>query len=694
MVRAAAGVNVDGRSVTIGRRRMDELLRNLVLLFLSAGAVLHLFHFLRVPSVAGLLVAGVLIGPHGIGLVKDPAQISQLADLGIVLLMFSIGLDFTPERLRQLVRSSPMGLVQMGICIVVTAAVAILFVDRWAEAIFLGMLVSHTSSTLMMKVMMDRGEARTPQARMGLGISITQDLSVVPMLLAVPMMARGEWVPVEFAGELLRAALALLAATALARWVIPFWLNHVIRARNRELFLIFLTVIAFGMAWATTAAGLPASLGAFLAGMASAGSAYSHQTLAEVVPFRDLLVSLFFVSIGMLLNLGALGDYALPATAAIVGVLLLKFVSGLVPVALWRYPLRIGLLVGLAMAQIGEFAFVLVHAGREAGLISDVIFNLMVLVTVATMMVSPLLIASGPGLTRAVGSVGWLRRFDPGGGGAEPQAAPPERQNHVVIAGYGLNGRNLAAALRSLEVPHVAMDLDHEKVSQARRVGEEVIFGDCTRSDVLRRADLEQARVLVVAISDRDATRRAVQVARHENGAIQIIVRTKHVAEIGKLRELGADEVIDEEFETSLEILERALGSYRLPRPRIDEVIGSLRGEVYEGLRDDIAVKRRAALLGTLLPAVDFESVTLGAGSPALGRSVRELDLRARTGATLLAVERGGATITLPPADFRLDEEDVLVISGPPHALATAVRLLQQGDATAQPTGTPSRPVA
>jgi CPA2 family monovalent cation:H+ antiporter-2 len=656
---------------------LEEVLRDLVLVFVIAGAVLVVFHRLRLPAIVGLLIAGVLIGPHGIGVLQDRKEIEQLAEFGILLLMFSIGLDFTPDRLRELVRASGMGVVQMLICIVVTTLASLAFVGRWAEAVLLGFLVAHTSSTLMLKLFLDRGELSSPQVRLGLGISITQDLSAVPMLLAIPLMAgSGNGSLKAFTVDLLKVVGVLAVALALARWVIPLWLHHVIRARSRELFLIFLFIVSLGTAWATQAVGLSGALGAFLAGLAIASSAYSHQTLAEVVPFRDLLVSLFFISIGMLVDTGVVLQYAALAAILVLMVVILKFSSGLLPVLAWRYPLRIATLVGVGIAQVGEFSFVVAHAGQEAGILSAEWFQVFVLVAVLTMLINPFLVPVGPRLSQALAGIPWLRRLERRTL-LEETAPTPAAEDHVLIAGYGLNGQTVCKSLQTLGIPHAALDLNPDTVRAAQQRGEAVFYGDCTRAEVLRKAHLDSARGYVVAISDPQATRQTVQVARHENPGLHIVARTKYVAEIEVLRRLGADVVISEEFETSLEILANLLHSFNLPRLKIEEIVQHFRGDAYEAFRGPAALPNRE-LLGKVLPALQIDSLTVQESAPADGKSLRELDLRARTGATLLAVQRNGQMETMPHPDFHLRARDLVVLAGAPRQILEAARLLEQ----------------
>jgi len=654
---------------------MEPLLRNLALVFLVAGSALYLFHRLRLPSIVGLVVAGVLIGPQGLGVLQDREQIEKLAEIGILLLMFSIGLDFTQERLQELLYAAGIGTAQMLICIVATALAAAAFVERWAEAVFLGFLVAHTSSTLMLKLFLDRGELTSPPVRLGLGISITQDLSVVVMLLAVPVMAGGRLVLADLGLMVLRVGAVLAVAFALSRWVIPIWMTHVVRSRSRELFLIFLLVVCLGTAWTTLAAGLSIGLGAFLAGLAIAESGYSHHTLSEVAPFRDLLISVFFIATGMLLDLGVLADNAGLALLLLLLVLLIKFVSGLGPVLLWGYPLRIAATVGAGIAQIGEFSFVLGHSGLQAGLIRADLYAVFLLVAVGSMVVSPFLVAASGRIAAQLAALPLLRRLEQRPLAREMHEQPP-LENHVIIAGYGLNGRNLATALQTLELPFAVLEMNPDTVQAARRRGEPVFFGDCARAEVLRKLHIATARGLILAISDPQATRQAVQIARHENARLHIIVRTRYLTEIDVLRALGATAIIAEEFETSLEVLALTLRLYDMPPTAIERLVADFRSDAYRAFRVDAPALERQRQFHALVPEFEFETYQIAAGAPAAGQTLRALDLRAKSGATLLAVHRAAALTALPAADFQLQPGDLLVLAGSGRQIMDAIRVI------------------
>lgn len=655
---------------------MEPMLRNLVVVFLLAGGALHLSHRLRLPSLVGLLVAGVLIGPHGLGVLQDRDQIEKLAEIGILLLMFSIGLDFTRERLRELLYAAGIGVAQMTFCIVCTALASAAFVDRWAEAVFLGFLVAHTSSTVMLKLFLDRGELTTPPVRLGLGISITQDLSVIVMLLAVPVMAGGHFSMADLGVILLRACGVLIVAVALSRWIIPFWMHHVIRSRSRELFLIFVIVVCLGTAWTTMVAGLSLGLGAFLAGMAIAESGYSYHTLSEVAPFRDLLISIFFISTGMLLDFGGLAGDAWSVVLLLLAVQVIKFASGFVPILIWGYPLRVATIVGTGIAQIGEFSFVLAYTGHQLGLIRDDHYTIFLLVAVASMATSPLLVSNSSRLSRLLAKIPWLKQLDIQPIMGHDSTDQPPLEDHVIIAGYGLNGRNLANSLQAFELPFCVLEMNPDTVQAARRRGEPVFYGDCSRAEVLRKLGIGTARGFVLAISDPQATRQAVQMARHENPRLHIIVRTRYMTEIDALRVLGANEVIAEEFETSLEVLALTLGLFETPSASISRIVDSFRADAYRALRAELPSAERRLLLNELVPESEIETRQLAEDAPAIGKTLRELDLRARTGATLLAVRRDAAFTTILSADFQFRKDDFLVLAGSRRQIADALHVI------------------
>ncbi|GIX05378.1 MAG: potassium transporter KefB [Planctomycetaceae bacterium] len=511
--------------------------------------------------------------------------------------------------------------------------------------------------------------------RLGLGISITQDLSVVLMLLMVPMLSGGNVQLTSLFNTVWRAALVVAIVITLARVVLPLWMHRVLQTRSRELFLLFLLVMCLGTAWLTLRAGLSIGLGAFLVGLAIAESGYSHHTLSEVSPFRDLLVSLFFLSTGMLLELHVVWSQAVWVLTSLVFVIVVKTLSGLIPVMLAGYPLRIAVVVGLAIAQIGEFAFVLAHEGARVGLVPQVMYQSFLATAVLSMMVSPLLVQSAPALAAGLCRWRWVQRWDAHHRSAEDEQDIRCRQ-HVIIAGYGLNGRNVADTLQACGLPFVVLEMNPDTVQAARRRGEPVYFGDCTRADLLKKLQIEEARGLVLAVSDPQATRQAVQVARWLNPHVHIIARTRFVTEIEPLKQLGANVVISEEFETSLEVLAATLEMFHVPEAEIRRRVNRLRAGSYRALREQLSPGERRSWLEDLEPSIVVETCNLPDTAPAVGRSLRDLDLRNRTGATVLAVRRGASLFAVPAPSLTFQSGDTLVIAGETTQVAQAMELL------------------
>jgi CPA2 family monovalent cation:H+ antiporter-2 len=459
-----------------------------------------------------------------------------------------------------------------------------------------------------------------------------------------------------------------------ARKLVPPILLYVVRARSRELFLTLLLVLCLGTAYLTSLAGLSLALGAFLGGLAIGESEYSHQALAEALPFRDAFGMLFFVSIGMLMDVRfAMAE--LPIVALVVaGILLLKTLTAALPVMLLGYPAPVALHAGLALAQIGEFAFVLSRSGRELGLVGARDYQIFLSASVVTMLLTPALLAAGRALSLRMPEtarlVPWRARKD------EHSEAHASLRDHVIIAGYGVNGQNVSRALRASGIPYVVLEMNPESVDAARARQEPIHYGDCTRLPVLREAGIERARMFVVAISDAASTRQAVSIARTEKPDLHVLVRTRFVSEVDELKALGADEVIPEEFETSIEIFARVLQRFEIPRNRVLELVDQVRGGAYEMLRG--AVRPGKEQLGhAALRDVHVDTLLIRRDAEAVGRSLAELDLRARFGLTVLAVQRGEHAYPNPGPDLKLLAEDLLVVMGDPAAMDRAIALVE-----------------
>jgi CPA2 family monovalent cation:H+ antiporter-2 len=651
------------------------VLRDIVLLLLASLPIVFVCGRLRLPTIIGYMLTGVVIGPSGLGVIGDVHAVETLAEIGVVLLLFTIGLEFSLEKLLAMQRVVFLGGgMQVGVTIVAAMLLAHWGVGlAWPSAIFVGFLVALSSTAIVLKTYVDRAESDTPHGRMAIGILLFQDLCIVPMMLFLPLLSGQRtanlWYILKTLGL---AAGSVLLIMLLARRVFPFLLQWLVTLRSREVFVSFAVLACLGTAWLTSQAGLSLALGAFIAGVVLSESEYSHQIVADILPFRDIFNGIFFVSIGMLLSLEVLTT-TWPVVLGLVALIVVgKTVLAFAAIkALGRTP-RVALMAALGIAQIGEFSFVLLKVGAEAGLLEGAAYQTFLAASILTMLATPFLIALAPALGYQAGR--WTGIADTPDTGA---AELPPVSGHVIIAGYGLNGRNLARVLRAAGIPYRIIELNIESIRAGRKQGEPILYGDGTRREVLHAARIEAARVLVVAISDATATRRIAALAREMNPNLHIIVRTRFVSEMNGLYALGVQQVIPEEFETSLEIFARVLREYGLSRQYIQQQVEMIRREGYRLL--DADCPERTTLITELATVIE-NATTLALRLPseglAIGQSLRKLALRPTFGVTVVAVQRGAETTVNPDADFVLEAGDVLVLLGRPEKLESAAAYL------------------
>jgi len=508
----------------------------------------------------------------------------------------------------------------------------------------------------------ERGVVAAPHGRLIVGMLLFQDLCVVPMILLVPALAGQGDGAASVARVLITAVLVVAAALTLARWVVPRALHLVAATRGRDLFVLAVVLVGAAITWMASAAGFSLALGAFLAGMVLADSEYGHQALADSLALRDLFTSLFFVSIGMLLDFRTGLGEPWAVGGIIAAVLLGKGAIAAFAGLVLRFPVRVALLAGFGVAQIGEFSFVLGRQGADLGLLTAGELRVFLTASVITMFIAPLALRFGPGLAAGASRLKGLGRLD---SATAAGLAVPESQTEpqVVILGYGVGGELLAEVLREAGMPFVALDLNAERVRQARRQGTPLYYGDVTSREILVRAGVAKAAQVVVVLNDPGATLHAVRAAREVGPKTVIIARARYVGETQALLAAGADEVVAQELEASFTIIERVTREARLPRP--DRLLPSDR-------RPGVA----------LLPAgLEVESAVVPEGAWIAGRTLVAADLRRRTGATLVAFTRGGDTAVHPSPEDVLQAGDVLSLLGNEAQLAAARTLVSSGPA-------------
>jgi len=662
-----------------------QLFGDLLVILLVSVPVAFVCLRLKLPLLVGLMLTGIAIGPYGLGLVTEVEGIEVLAEIGVMLLLFTIGLEFSLRRLGEMKRLVLIGGgLQVGVTVAATAAIAVLFGRSINQSIFFGFLVALSSTAIVLKSYSERNEVDAPHGRAGIGILLFQDISIVLMILLVPVLGGGEDI-VSFTQIIINLSIslfALIVIVLLAWLILPRFLKRVVQLRSPEVFLLTAVLFFLGMSWVTSHFGLSLALGAFIAGMVLADTDYNHQVTAEILPFRDVFNSVFFVSIGMLLSLQALaqniGWVAVLVVCLIIGKALIVWAI----VKILGFPQRIAVMTGLGVAQIGEFSFVLAKVGRESSLLPDSDYQTFLAASIISMIATPFLISAAPKIGYFVQSL-----FSDGSAGEIENSEEDIHltssgglNQHVIIVGYGLNGRNLARVLRTVGVPYTILDVDAVVVRHAKDNGEKINFGDATRREVLMHAAIEKAWVLVLAMSDAAAARRTVSQARLMNDKLHIVVRTRYTAEITELLELGANEVIPEEFETSIEIFSRVLHHYGVTRNIIEEQIAQIRKRGYEMLRSTSIPEVQMARLHSALQDASAETVKLHRDSPAVGKTLGELDLRGKTGATVIAVVHEGETKISPGAGYKLCEDDMILLSGPSKKIESAVKILLPND--------------
>jgi CPA2 family monovalent cation:H+ antiporter-2 len=659
----------------------NDVLSNLLLIYTVSIAVVFLFHQFRLPSIAGFLVAGALIGPHGFNLISDIGTVQVLAEIGIVLLLFTIGIEFSLVQLASLKRlllvAAP---IQVGGVIVLVWLGGIIVGVPGPQAVFWGFLLSLSSTAIVLKALAASGDSDAPHGRATIGILIFQDLAVVPMILLAPILAS----PSEDALSAIllpvgKSVVLVTCIVAAAWYAAPMVLEYIVRSRSRELFLLTIIVICLGIAWLTSMSGLSLALGAFIAGLVISESEYSHQAIAEVLPFRDSFNSLFFISIGILMDWRIVLQYPGVVTGLLLAVLLLKFVCGAGAVLAASIPPRAAVMTGVALAQVGEFSFVLAQVGQEHGLVSGAPYQIFLAVSVSSMIVTPFLMQVSPLLARQAEAIQRLRHWLPGHTTAhvlETEGRHLRIKDHVIIVGYGLNGRNLARVLGETEVPYIALDLDGDTVRREAQHGLPLYYGDATNPHVLRQMKIDDARVLVIAISDPFMARRTVQVARSLNPKIHIVVRTRYLRELEELHQLGADDVVPEEFETSIEIFALVLRTYNMPQDFVMRKAEQVRREGYALLRRSDLPELAHHLRGGTLSDVEVETCRIEADSPAAGKTIDQLALRPRTGTSIIAWTRSGITESNPSVKTTLLPGDIIVLLGTRDQIRRAMGLI------------------
>ncbi len=648
------------------------LLKDIVILMAVSVPISILMTRAGLPTIIGFLLTGVIIGPNGFGLVTEAATVDTLSQIGVVLLLFSIGLEFSVTRILNIRREGLVGGgLQIGATTLIVLLLAMSFGKGLSFSLLLGFIITLSSTAIVLKLLMDKGEINSPHGSLSVGILLFQDISVVLMVMVLQSIGGGSnQSALAMAKALVVSLIAFGVIVAGVTYVIPQIFHRVVKLRNREVFMLTIVLVCLGTAWLTSLFGLSLALGAFIAGLAISESEYSEQIVAEVLPFKDTFSSLFFISIGMLLDFRYFLDNAAWVLAGVAAILVVKTVVIIGVGTLLKYPLRLAIVVGLNLAQIGEFSFILIKMGLDYGFLSTDFYQSLLAASILSMALTPFIHRKSYAL--AYDALNYLNKA----GTREPERRST-LTNHVIIAGYGLNGRNLARVLKETGINHLVVDMNIDRVKEAKADGHRAYFGDPSHPEILVKMGVDSAKMVVVAISDPISTRRIVKTSRDMNPAVSILVRTRYIREVEDLYRLGANQVIPEEFETSVEIFARVLRDYRIPGNIIQNQIDLIRSEGYAMFRTPSLSKDRLASLTTVLEKSLTDTFYVDAGRTDIsGKMLKELDLRKKTGATIIAVVRKGEARTNPGADFMVETGDILVVLGSHAELNKAFEML------------------
>ena len=646
-----------------GKTMEFGILKEVTILFAVAIVIVFICSKIRLPAIIGFLFTGIVLGPHGIALLDTVHEIELLAEIGIIFLLFTIGVELSISELLRLKKTVFIGGgLQVGLSTLIVFIIASLCAYSFGTSLVMGFLVSLSSTAIVLKILQSNNSMDAPHGRLSLSVLIFQDLIIVPMVLLVPFLSgTGENSFTEILSLFVNLAL-IVVFFLLARKIIPPVLRTImISTHNKEVLLFSILVICLGIAFFTSSVGLSLSLGAFLAGLLISESEYSTSSLEGVLPFRDVFTSLFFISVGMLFNL----HFAIAHIGALLlialGIILIKAVATISSILILRYPLRPALIVGFSLAQVGEFSFILSKSALGVNLLTQNQYQYFLGASILTMICTPFLIDIAPRFAL------WCNRFVKTKEGEDKQHTSNNTLvDHLVIVGYGLGGKYLTQTAHAVNIPYTIIEMNPETVRSLTKKGESIHYGDATQLAVLEHAHVGRARVLAIVISDIIAVRRIVEIVHKEFPSVRIIARTRYLKEIEILKKLGASEVIAEDFESSIEVFSNVLSKYYVPVNDIYDIIASIRKEYYDAIRlDNIdSVSTSSKELDVLQASHKVLSVRVKPHAPLCGLTIQQSALRAKYGINIIAIRRSESMLPRIDGDTLLQEGDIVYLFG------------------------------
>lgn len=646
------------------------ILKDIIIVLAVSVPIIYLFNKVNIPSIIGFIVTGILIGPNVFGLIKNPEGINHLAELGIALLLFTIGIEISfNSLLKNFKELFFIGSLQVIVTIAMGFLIGMVSGLSPQKSIFIGFLITHSSSAIVLKMIYDRDEIDSPYGKIVIGTLVFQDLMILPMMLLIPIL--GISAESSFVDAFLRLIFSfglIVLIFLIARFLMPYILYQLINIQMRDVFIIGIIVLCLGTAFITQSFGLSFAIGAFIAGLIISETDYTHQVVGDIMPFKEVFTSFFFISFGMLLDVNLILKNPVKIISILLAVMILKTLIMTGIVAALRTSLRIAFLTGLYLSQIGEFSFVLALKGLEYSLIESNFYNNFIAVSIFTMTISPIILKISPILSTKIPQIK-----------KKPLEISQDLKNHVVIIGFGLNGKNVARVLKEVNIPFIIIEANHNTAKEALKKNEPIIIGDATNKEILNLANLKSAKIAVLVVSDPMTIRITTRLIKDINPNIFLIVRTRYVKDVDDLKNLGADEVIPEEFETSIQILGRVLKQYHLPNSVILAQANTLRTESYGIFRDVRFTEHAFDQINQILAQGTIDTVLINKNSQIVGKTLKEINLRERTNATVISIIRNNEFIPNPSGRFTILENDLLVLFGTHNAIDKATEILTKG---------------
>ncbi len=650
------------------------ILKDIVIIFALSTLVNLIFTRIKVPTVVGYLLTGIIAGPHLLSLVNERHEIEVMAEIGVVLLLFTIGMEFSLKHLLRIRRIVFFGgFLQVSLTAGAFYAATYFYKMSWQGGIFVSFLAALSSSALVLKILQERSELTSNYGRTVLGILIFQDLMLVPLLLFARLLGDNA---VDIPNELLILIIKVIIIIGLVyvgnKWLLPKLLHLIALAKSQELFLMSIFLICFGIALLTSKLGMSLAFGAFLAGLMLSGSEYSHNVFGNFLPFKDIFTSFFFVSIGMLLDLSfVIDNYQLVIMSVLLIIILKTVIAGGTGFIL-GHTFQGTVLVGLALSQVGEFSFILAKIGFNYSILSDFYYQLFLAVAVITMALTPFLINLSSPLATALIKLP-LPKFLINGLFPLKEIEIPEFKNHLVIIGKDASALKLSVMAKYNNLRHISIIFDPSIAKEKMENGDLVVYGDAVNEPVLRKAHADTADIVVISIGSIIPAMSIIEKIRQINKNVYILVRAPHIQNVEQLYKLGADQVLPEKLEIAIDLLNRILVKRLVPQKEVNRILTHIRN-INLGVFSEKDLVNQPSILDEF-SNINISAIKVEGDSHAYGKSLIDIDLRKRTGVTLLAIKRGSDIIEHPVPKTVFQDNDIAYVLGDPEQVNLASEL-------------------